>query len=301
MSVNKLEEIKGYLTGQVLGSDEASDLLIVALLGQGHILIEGAPGLGKTSLAQSLAQCFGGGFNRVQFTADMLPSDILGYQMYRQDAQNFEFVKGPVFTNMLLADEINRASPRVQSALLEAMNEKQVTIDGKTMPLEDIFLVIATQNDAFATGTFPLPEPQLDRFLLSVPMTLPESALQKQILLQRAEGRQQEVPAIMMEELIAMQRKVQEVGVSEALATYIVDLCDGIRALAANENAVSVRASIAVLRAAQSYAFYKGSAHVLPDHVQYVFPHVLRHRILVGAEHDAMDLVNKALRETAVA
>ena len=179
MPIVKLHLLKDSLSAAVLGSEQAGELLLTALLAKGHALIEGAPGVGKTSLAQSLASGIGGSFSRIQFTPDLLPSDILGYQIYRQHNGKFDFVRGPVFSNLLLADEINRTSPRVQSALLEAMNEGQVSIDGTTHNLEEPFLVVATQNVTSSTGTFPLPEPQLDRFLLSVPMSLPDVEVQK--------------------------------------------------------------------------------------------------------------------------
>ncbi len=164
MPISKLHTLQDRLAAAVLGAEEASNLLLTALLARGHALIEGAPGVGKTSLAQTLANGIGGTFKRIQFTPDLLPSDILGYHLYKQHNGDFEFVPGPVFANLLLADEINRTSPRVQSALLEAMNEGQVTIDGSTRELEEPFLVVATQNITSSTGTFPLPEPQLDRF-----------------------------------------------------------------------------------------------------------------------------------------
>jgi len=182
MPLTKLHTLRERLSEVVLGSEQAGELLLTALLANGHALIEGAPGVGKTSLAQCLASGIGGVFKRIQFTPDLLPSDILGYHLYKQHSGDFEFVAGPVFSNLLLADEINRTSPRVQSALLEAMNEGQVSIDGSTHLLEKPFLVVATQNVTSSTGTFPLPEPQLDRFLLSIPMSLPDVTVQRKIL-----------------------------------------------------------------------------------------------------------------------
>ena len=179
MSLSKLRD---QLLSTVLGSADSVDLLITALLARGHALVTGPPGIGKTTLAHTLATSLSGSFRRVQFTPDLLPSDILGYNLYRQQSGEFEFIPGPVFANLLLADEINRASPRTQSSLLEAMNERQVTIDGETRELPDPFLVVATQNDTSSTGTFPLPEPQLDRFLLSIPMSLPDDQTQLEIL-----------------------------------------------------------------------------------------------------------------------
>jgi MoxR-like ATPase len=178
-----LQLLHQRLTATVIGSGDAANLLLTALLARGHVLIEGAPGIGKTSLAHTLASSIGGVFKRVQFTPDLLPADLLGCSLYRMDRGEFEFIPGPVFANCLLADEINRTSPRVQSALLESMNEGQVTLDGETRALPQPFLVIATRNDTYATGTFPLPEPQLDRFLISIQMDLPDAAVQSRILM----------------------------------------------------------------------------------------------------------------------
>ena len=304
MPVDKLTSLHQRLTDTVLGSEEASNLLLTSLLAKGHALIEGAPGLGKTSLAQSLASCFNGVFKRVQFTPDLLPSDILGYHLYRQHNGDFDFIQGPIFANLLLADEINRTSPRVQSALLEAMNESQVTIDGSTHQLEPPFMVIATQNDTSSTGTFPLPEPQLDRFLLSIPVSLPSSSIQKDILL----GQHNKVITspdltafLSPEDVISLQEKSSDVKISDSLANYIISLCETVRHLSANENAVSVRGSLALLRASQATALLHGSDHVLPEHVQYVFPHVMRHRIICDDGSSPELIIEQALQKTEVA
>ena len=179
---DSLQALRATLNESTLGSERAADLLLTALLARGHALVTGPPGIGKTSLASTLATSLGGIFKRLQFTPDLLPSDIIGYNLYHQQSGDFNFIPGPVFSNLLLADEINRASPRTQSALLESMNERQVSVDGETKKLPDPFLVVATQNDTSSTGTFPLPEPQLDRFLLSIPMTLPSEECQLEIL-----------------------------------------------------------------------------------------------------------------------
>ena len=301
MPIQKLQLLHDRLTDTVLGSEEASTLLLTALLAKGHALIEGAPGIGKTSLAQSLASCFGGCFKRIQFTPDLLPSDILGYHLYRQHNGDFDFIQGPVFTNLLLADEINRTSPRVQSALLEAMNESQVTIDGATHILADPFMVIATQNDTSSTGTFPLPEPQLDRFLLSIPMSLPSRSVQEKIILGELSKPESSEAFLSLEDVISLQAEASELPLSETLSGYIISLCEAIRHLSANENAVSVRGSLALMHAAQAYALITHSDYVLPDHVQHVFPHVMRHRVISDDGSETDEIIQQALQQTTVA
>lgn len=303
MPIVKLHLLKDSLSAAVLGSEQAGELLLTALLAKGHALIEGAPGVGKTSLAQSLASGIGGSFSRIQFTPDLLPSDILGYQIYRQHNGKFDFVRGPVFSNLLLADEINRTSPRVQSALLEAMNEGQVSIDGTTHNLEEPFLVVATQNVTSSTGTFPLPEPQLDRFLLSVPMSLPDVEVQKEILNTHAAGQVSggKVEGVLtIEEIISLQSQAANVPISNTLNAYIIELCEGVRRSAGGSHTVSVRGSLSVLKAAQARAFLDGQEAVHPDHVQSIFPHVMRHRLLLDDGSSPELLLESVLRETPV-
>jgi MoxR-like ATPase len=246
----------------------------------------------------------GGVFKRVQFTPDLLPSDLLGYNLYRSATGGFEFIPGPVFSNCLLADEINRTSPRVQSALLESMNEGRVTIDGLTRELPRPFIVIATQNDTHATGTFPLPEPQLDRFLLSLRMTLPDAEKQTEILLSHAArgAAPETTPSFGLdgETIIALQKKAAELPVSLAVAQYITALCEALRRLAGSNESVSVRASLAILRAARANAFLESAPAVYPDHVQAVFPAVMRHRILSEQDFDPLELIGMALAKTQV-
>ncbi len=303
MPVDKLKLLHQRLTEKVLGAEQPATLLLIALLAKGHALIQGAPGIGKTSIAQTLASCFGGEFRRIQFTPDLLPSDILGYHLYKQNSGEFEFIPGPVFSNLLLADEINRTSPRVQAALLEAMNEAQVTIDGKTIALDSPFCVIATQNDTSSTGTFPLPEPQLDRFLLSIPMSLPSRSIQESIILsQHAQIVAGEIePFLSIEDIVNEQEKCLAIQLSETLSGYIIALCESVRQLAANPHAVSIRGSIALLHAAQAYAHLQESEYVLPDHVQFVFPHVMRHRIICDDGSDPEHIIEQALQQTVVA
>lgn len=304
MPIRKLNTLRDRLAATVLGSEEAAGLLLTALLAKGHALIEGAPGVGKTSLAHTLATGIGGTFKRIQFTPDLLPSDILGYHLYKQHNGEFEFVPGPVFSNLLLADEINRTSPRVQSALLEAMNEGQVSIDGATRELGRPFMVVATQNTTSSTGTFPLPEPQLDRFLLSIPMALPDAGVQKNILNAHAAGEAaggDQTPLLDPGEILALQEEAARLPVSDALNAYIVSLCEAVRRAAGGAHTVSVRASLALMRAAQAGAFLDGQAAVHPDHVQAVFRHVMRHRLLPDDGSSPEPVLTAALEETQVA
>ncbi len=303
MSISKLHTLRERLSEAVLGSEEAGNLLLTALLANGHALIEGAPGVGKTSLAQTLANGMGGSFKRIQFTPDLLPSDILGYHLYKQHNGEFEFVPGPVFANLLLADEINRTSPRVQSALLEAMNEGQVTIDGSTRELEKPFLVVATQNTTSSTGTFPLPEPQLDRFLLSIPMTLPDAETQCRILDAHAAGEingTSREPLLDTREIMELQKQAAALPIAGHLNEYIVRLCECVRRAAGGRHTVSVRASLSLMQAAQAYAYLDGQKAVYPDHVQAVFAHVMRHRLLPDDGSSPEPILEAAMKETEV-
>ena len=274
-----------------------------AVVARGHALVTGPPGIGKTSLASTLAASLGGMFKRLQFTPDLLPSDIIGYNLYRQQKGDFDFIPGPVFSNLLLADEINRASPRTQSALLESMNERQVSIDGETKKLPDPFLVVATQNDTSSTGTFPLPEPQLDRFLLSIPMSLPSEECQLAILKMHGEGpaMQQDPQRVLpMDELAAIQSRVAEVSISDTLQRYLLALCQAARSLTGQDHAISVRGSLALQSASRAYALLEGHDAVHPDHVQAVYPHVFRHRLLTDDTLEPDPLLDAALQQTPV-
>lgn len=272
------------LTQTVLGAEGPAQMLLTALLANGHVLIQGAPGIGKTSLAQTLADSISGTFSRIQFTPDLLPSDILGYSIYNQSTSKFEFIEGPVFRNIVLADEINRTSPRIQSALLECMNEQQVTVDGVTRPLASPFLVIATQNNIYSSGTFPLPEPQLDRFLLSITMTLPDLDTQANILqlhATRASSPATQGPLLHAQDIAAMQEEVKRVQANDRICRYIALICESLRKAEGSRGSLSARASIAVLRAAQAAAYLNGSNVVYPDHVKAVVPAVMSHRLAV--------------------
>jgi MoxR-like ATPase len=299
-----LQQLHERLTATVLGAEDAASLLLTALLARGHVLIEGAPGIGKTTLAHTLASSIGGAFKRVQFTPDLLPADLLGFSLYRMNRGEFEFIPGPVFANCLLADEINRASPRVQSALLESMNEGRVTLDGETRVLPQPFLVIATRNDTDATGTFPLPEPQLDRFLLSIAMELPAAALQSRILMAHASGgipdMEDAAALVSPEQILNLQQAASDVPVAETIATYITALCENLRRMAGSENSVSIRASLAVMQAARAHAFLEGAAAVHPDHVQAVFSAVMRHRVIADDAADSAPWIAAVLEKTPV-
>lgn len=297
-----LKALRQKLLETVLGSQDAVDLLLTALLARGHTLVTGPPGIGKTTLAHTLATLLSGSYRRVQFTPDLLPSDILGYQLYRPQNGDFEFIAGPVFANLVLADEINRASPRTQSSLLEAMNERQVTIDGITRELPDPFFVVATQNDTSSTGTFPLPEPQLDRFLLSIPMGLPDDRTQLEILRYHAGqiDKPGTEPILALDDLKTLQDQASAVSVSDTLQRYLLSLCQTVRSLIGQDHAVSTRGTLALQRASQAAAHLDGQTAVHPDHVQKIFPHVLRHRLLTEDTPDPDHLLRSALEQTPV-
>jgi len=304
ISATALKPLHNHLASTVIGAEKPAEMLLTALLADGHVLIEGAPGIGKTTLANTLALGMGGVFKRVQFTPDLLPADLIGYNLFRSDKSAFEFIPGPVFSNCLLADEINRTSPRVQSALLESMNEGRVTIDGVSHILPKPFMVIATQNDTHTTGTFPLPEPQLDRFLLSLEMSLPDAKTQTEIVLAHASGEarknKQTDFGLDGETIRELQAAAAELPVSRAIAEYITALCENLRKMAGSKQSVSIRASLAVLRAARANAFLEAAPAVYPDHVQAIFAATMRHRILSDQDHDPMELIDNALSKTQV-
>ena len=300
---NGFQQLRDNLQKTIIGQPQLVERLLLTLLADGHLLVEGAPGLAKTKAINALADRMEGEFKRVQFTPDLLPGDITGTEIYRPQEGTFHFQRGPIFHNLLLADEINRASPRTQSALLESMNERQVSIDGETKQLPDPFLVVATQNDTSSTGTFPLPEPQLDRFLLSIPMALPPETCQLDILKLHGNGTlsQEASPCVLpLEDLITLQKEVTGLSISENLQRYLLALCQAARSLTGQDHAVSVRGTLALQAAARAFALLEGQPAVHPDHVQAVFPHVLRHRLLTEDTLDPDPILNTALDQTPV-
>ncbi len=270
----------------IVGKNEIIDMALIAMLCEGHILLEDVPGTGKTTLAKTIAASLGCTFRRVQFTPDLLPSDVTGIYYYNQREQAFEFRPGPIFAQILLADEINRATPRTQSALLEAMQEQQVTVDIETHRLERPFLVLATQNPVELEGTFPLPEAQLDRFLMKVALGYPSSAEENDILLRF----EQEDPLESLEkvvepaEILAMQAAVRRIKVETSVRHYIVDVCRATRAHEDIELGASPRATMALYRTCQALAAISDRQFVIPDDVKTMAPYVLTHRLIVNPQ-----------------
>ena len=286
----------------VLGKPLQVRLAFVALLAGGHLLIEDLPGLGKTTLAHALAATLGLDFKRVQFTSDLLPSDILGVSVYEAQNRRFEFHPGPVFTHVLLADEINRAPPRTQSALLEAMAEHQVSIDGQTRPLPDPFFVIATQNPVDLSGTYPLPDSQLDRFLLRMALGYPDPAAERTLLAgtDRRDLIATVSPLLDAPRILALQRAVQTVHTSDALLDYVQALLARSRSHPGVRVGLSPRAGLALLRAARAHALLLGRAHVLPEDVQALFPAVAEHRLVAEADTHPTDLARAIVQAVPV-
>ncbi len=265
----------------ILGKENAIRLALACLIAKGHLLIEDTPGVGKTTLAHTLAKVLGLNYQRIQFTSDLLPADILGVSVYNRDTSKFDFHQGPVFSNIILADEINRATPRTQSALLEAMSEYQVTIEGETRDLPQPFFVIATQNPNNQIGTFPLPESQLDRFLMRIELGYPDNNAERELL--KGKNRKDLLENIQttlsVSELIQLQKQLEHIHVSDALLDYIQNLLDFSRTSNKYINGLSPRAGISVLNAAKAWAVINAHQHVLPEDVQAVLPSVVGHRL----------------------
>jgi len=285
----RAERLERALRSVIRGSDEVVRLALVAVFARGHLLIEGVPGVGKTTLGQTLARALDCTFQRVQFTSDMLPTDLLGTSIYSAAEERFEFKPGPVFTNVLLADEINRTTPKTQSALLEVMNEGQVTVDGMQREVPQPFLVIATQNPVEHHGTYPLPESQMDRFLVRVQMTYPAADSEREILrAQAGAARMSEVrPVLTAAEVLEMQERVQKVRVDESLVTYTLEIVKKTRQSEQLSLGVSPRGSLMLYRAAQAMAFLEGRSFTTPHDFKRLAVPVFAHRVVVNARYSS--------------
>ena len=302
-----IEKILINIEKVMIGKRNVAELSLIALLAGGHVLLEDVPGVGKTMMVRALAKSVNANFRRIQFTPDLLPSDVTGISIYNPKEMEFEFRPGPLMGNIILADEINRTSPKTQSALLEGMEEASVTIDGVTHRLQKPFFVMATQNPIEYEGTYPLPEAQLDRFLLKMKMGYPEVDEEIEVL-----NRAQKVPPIEdlysvidLEGLLALQKEIKEVYVDETIKRYIVDIVNQTRRYPGVYLGASPRGSIALMKAAQAYAFMYGRDFCLPDDIQYLAPFVLSHRIILKSEAKfegitAEEIVNRVIMRMPV-
>ncbi|HEX3544642.1 MAG TPA: MoxR family ATPase [Candidatus Acidoferrum sp.] len=286
-------QLQRSIARAIYGKEEAIQLSLITLLARGHLLIEDVPGVGKTTLAQALAKSFHCTFQRIQFTSDLLPSDVLGVSVYNPETREFEFRSGPIFANVVLADEINRTTPRTQSALLEAMNEAQVSIDGKTMALPQPFLVIATQNPVEHHGTYPLPESQLDRFLMRIKMGYPSPETEREILRKRVGVRGENPldalePVADVSEVLAMQDEVAHIKVDSTLHDYALEIVNRTRSSDLLALGVSPRGTLMLQRAAQARAFLDGRDYCLPDDFKKLAVPVFSHRVVASSRHASL-------------
>lgn len=306
VDTRSIQRLEAGVNSIVSGKADVVRLAVVSLLAGGHILIEDVPGVGKTTLAQALARCLGLAFQRIQFTSDLLPSDIIGVSVFRRDKDAFEFVPGPLFANVVLADEINRGTPKTQSALLEAMAERKVSVERTRYSLPDPFLVLATQNPLEFLGTYPLPESQLDRFLMSLSMGYPDREAERSLLLsggvdQLIESRS---AAITAADLTSLQQRARQVTVTENLADYILDLAEATRRGKDFALPVSTRGVQGLFRATQALALCEGRSYAIPDDVQRLAVPVLAHRIQLkrgsGRLEEQRDAVRRLVAETPV-
>jgi len=310
MEFNKIRElsnaIKENVEKVIVGKSDIIDLILTSLLTNGHILLEDVPGTGKTVLAKSLAKSIDADFKRIQFTPDLLPSDVTGLNYYNQKQGEFTFHRGPAFTNILLADEINRATPRTQSSLLECMEEMQITIDGETRLLERPFLVIATQNPIETAGTFPLPEAQLDRFLMQISMGFPTFREEITILNRFMDASPLEdlQPVCAKADLLAMQKAIKSVYIHPSLMEYMVTIINKTREHKSIVLGVSPRGSLAFLRAVQAYAAIQGLQYVTPEMIKHIAPYVIIHRLILRSNFNktatSLELTNSILSDTPV-
>jgi MoxR-like ATPase len=302
VSPSPIQRLSANIAQQIVGKDRPIALVLTALLSVGHVLLEYVPGVGKTLLAKSLAKSIDGKFQRIQCTPDLLPSDITGTNIWNPGSREFEFIPGPVFTNILLADEINRATPRTQSALLEVMEERQVTLDGRSRPVSPPFFVIATQNPIESHGTFALPEAQMDRFAISLSLGYPDAAQELQMLQGLATGNSVEnlEPCISLAQIQEIQQQCRQVKVDPAIQRYIVDLVRATRNDSEISLGVSPRGSVALYRAAQAWAWLQGRAYALPDDVKDLALYVLSHRIMTIGGRSGTQVIARLLQAVPV-
>ncbi len=307
-AVNVVKRVRDEVSRVFVGKVEQVDIVLTAFLTGGHVLIEDVPGVGKTFLAKTIAQCLGLEFNRIQFTPDLLPSDITGSSIFNQKTMEFEFRGGPVFADIVLADEINRATPRTQSSLLECMEERQVTVDGRTHPMSPHFFVLATQNPIELHGTFPLPEAQLDRFLVKVSLGYPTEQEERTIVDRFAIGAARSggaEPVTSAEEIAQVKEVASGVLLSAELTAYIAGICRATRGFAGVELGASPRATLSLSRAAKSYAFMQGRSYVIPDDIKKLAVPVLSHRLILKEMSalrgdSAADVISDVLEQVEV-
>lgn len=294
-SKNIMKKIVDNMSKIIVGKEMACKLMVIALAAEGHILLEDVPGIGKTTMAYAMAKSVGLSFNRIQFTPDILPSDITGFTVFNPKINDFEYRSGNIMSNIILADEINRTSPKTQASMLEAMEEKQVTVDGKTYKLPKPFMVIATQNPVEYMGTYPLPEAQLDRFLMKISIGYPTKAEEASILFrfQKSNPLRQLEPVATSDELNELQTFVKDVRVDESLASYIVDLISATRRHEHVALGCSPRASISLFRAAQAAAAYDGRDYVVPEDIRDLAVPVLSHRLILKQEAKIKRITNE--------
>lgn len=298
-----LDTIVKQINQIILGKELKVRLVLSCLLARGHVLIEDIPGVGKTTLAQVLAQVLGLSFQRIQFTSDLLPADIIGVSVYDKEDKHFKFHNGPIFAQMILADEINRTTPKTQSALLEAMEEHQVTVEGETRALPSPFFVLATQNPFHQIGTFPLPESQLDRFTMRLGLGYPNHATERALL--KGKDRREMIaslsPAVTVQDIVAMQKMVSDVHVSEALLDYLQAILEHSRQSPHYRVGLSPRAGLTILRCARAWALMHGRQFLVPEDVQTILPGVVGHRLASLTEQQGtQDLVCRLIDEVAI-
>lgn len=299
----KLQQVADEVEKVIVGKRDVVTMLLIALLSGGHVLVEDVPGVGKTTLALALGRATGLVSRRAQFTPDVMVSDITGFTMYNKETNRFEYRQGLVMANILLADEINRATPKTQSALLEAMEEQTVTVDGVTRPLPDPFMVVATQNELGYVGTFPLPEAQLDRFMMKISMGYPTVDQEVSIIASRQliDPLENVIPICTKEEILSAMATVREINIEPSVYRYIVELVAATRNHAAVQLGASPRASLALMRAAQSYAFLNSRAYVVPEDALRMVPYVIPHRIRLSQDAkmkrlDVMDVLREIVK-----